>query len=151
MRKIKTLAYCILKVIWKIAKPNTLGTRVLLIKENTILLVKHSYQSQWYLPGGGLKKGETYEDGLRRELKEELNAQLSDLQLFGIYNNNYEGKNDSIVIFLCSNFSFDPKSNAEIANYNFFKLTELPKDISPGTKKRIEEYMEKQYPCFGKW
>lgn len=141
MRKIKSLAYWLLKVVWLIIKPNTLGARALLIKDNSILLVKHSYQSQWYLPGGGVKKGETYEEGLRRELEEELSAQLYALQFFGIYNNTYEGKNDSIVIFLCDSYTCDPKMNAEIANFNLFKLNELPKNIAPGTKRRIIEYM----------
>ena len=44
---------------WKIFKPTTVGVRILLIKEGKIILVKHTYQDCWYIPGGGVKKRET--------------------------------------------------------------------------------------------
>jgi ADP-ribose pyrophosphatase YjhB (NUDIX family) len=56
---------------------------MLLIQYETILLVKHTYQESWDLPGGAVKKGETLEGGLRREGSEEIGAQLGSLALLG--------------------------------------------------------------------
>ena len=54
-----------------------------LIKDNdgNILVVKEN-QDTWSLPGGGLDHGETAEEGMARELKEELGIQ--DLKIHGV-------------------------------------------------------------------
>jgi hypothetical protein len=43
---------------WRLTKPITVGGRLIMAQGDEILLVKHSYQPQWYLPGGGIKKDE---------------------------------------------------------------------------------------------
>ncbi|MBD3922165.1 NUDIX domain-containing protein [Paenibacillus sp. PR3] len=40
----------------------------------------------WELPGGTLERGEHYLDGLRREMMEELGAELVSFQRFGCFN-----------------------------------------------------------------
>ncbi|MBO9701852.1 MAG: NUDIX domain-containing protein [Sporocytophaga sp.] len=148
----KFFTYKVASFIWKIVKPKSFGARAMLINGDEILLVKHTYQTKWYLPGGGLKTEETYEEAIRRELKEELNAEVYKLELFGVYNNMYEGKNDSITIFLCKDFELSHKKpNSEISDFKFFTLNDLPHDISPGTMKRINEYKNNAYPAFGRW
>ncbi|MFC0651817.1 NUDIX domain-containing protein [Lederbergia wuyishanensis] len=71
----KTL-YKIYKLKWYISRPITLGVRILLIQDEKVLLVKHTYQNHWYLPGGGVEKSETLERAIRRECKEEIGADL---------------------------------------------------------------------------
>lgn len=151
MNNIKYLKYRTAMFLWHILKPKTFGARALLIKGDNILLVKHTYQPLWFLPGGGLKYGETYDEALRRELREELNANIYKLELFGIYNSTFEGKNDSIAIFLCEKFDIGISNCDEITEMKFFKLNDLPGDISPGSYKRIKEYIGNKYPNFGKW
>lgn len=52
---------------------STLGARAIIINHNNqVLLVKHTYQPHWYIPGGGVKKGESIKAAIIRELKEEL-------------------------------------------------------------------------------
>jgi ADP-ribose pyrophosphatase YjhB (NUDIX family) len=121
---------------WRIFKPITLGVRIIISKENKVLLVKHTYSKYWYLPGGGVKKNETYEQAICREIEEELGYKINKLKLFGVYNNNYEGKIDSIVVFRCIDGEFVKEiSSQEIEDYAFFDLCNLPKETSNGTKK----------------
>ncbi|QES89046.1 NUDIX hydrolase [Rhizosphaericola mali] len=55
------------------------------VKEGKLLLAFSKNKNAWYLPGGKLDEGETPEDGLIREIKEELNFDLdkSQLRYFG--------------------------------------------------------------------
>ena len=51
---------------------------VILVKSNTVLLVKHHKYGKeyWLFPGGGLEYGETIESCAKRELKEETNLEI---------------------------------------------------------------------------
>ena len=84
MRSIIGLIYWINRLRWRVTKPVTVGVRLILTRDQAVLLVKHTYQRHWYLPGGGVKRGETLQEAARREAAEEIGAALGDLQLFGV-------------------------------------------------------------------
>lgn len=44
-------------------------------EKGEVLVVKETGRDWWDLPGGGLDHGETFEEGLARELKEEVNLE----------------------------------------------------------------------------
>jgi ADP-ribose pyrophosphatase YjhB (NUDIX family) len=135
------------KTYWKIFKPSTFGVRLLYIHNDKILLVKHSYSNQWYLPGGQVKVNESIEDALKREITEELGVAIPDkLPIFGIYFNAQEGKRDHIILFLleeqgAGGDTIFPRS-IEIRGVKDFPLDNLPDDASPGTKRRVKEFLE---------
>lgn len=52
-------------------------------KEGKVLVIKEN-QDSWSLPGGGLDHGEEPEDGVRRELKEEL--AIEKINILGVKN-----------------------------------------------------------------
>ncbi|RLD06404.1 MAG: ADP-ribose pyrophosphatase [Chloroflexota bacterium] len=133
-------AYHIRKLTWRVTKPLTVGVRLLLVREQSVLLVKHTYQEKWFLPGGGIKKGETAKEAGRREAQEEVGAELSELTLFGVYANFYQHKSDHIVVLFCDDFTLTGKTDWEIERFNFFPLDDLPPDVSPGCLHRILEY-----------
>ena len=147
--KILSLGHKILRVWWHIFKPITLGVRAIVVDEKGwVLLVKHTYEDYWYIPGGGVKKGETFEQAIRRELLEETGYEINIIELFGVYNNTYEGKLDNIVVFVCRNGNFIefPRS-LEIEKYEFFNvdvdnIDNLPENTSRGTRKRIKEFCD---------
>src|SRR5712691_7693437 len=78
-----------LHLYWRFARAMTLGVRALVIDgQGRIFLVKHSYISGWYLPGGGVETGETLRQALARELMEEGNIELTGPpELHGIFFN----------------------------------------------------------------
>ena len=39
--------------------PKPLGVRVMLIRNEEVLLVRQTYMPGWFMPGGGVKRGET--------------------------------------------------------------------------------------------
>lgn len=117
-----------------------------------MLLVKHTYQRHWYLPGGGVRKGETIEQAVRREAAEEFGAKLGHLRLFGVYTNFYEHKNDHVVVFSCSDFTLTGETDSEVESFDFFAFDDLPIHTSPGSLRRIGEYVsQKGFPEIGIW
>lgn len=120
----------------------TIGPRAIILNtENQILLVKHTYQPHWYLPGGGIKKGESATAALLRELKEEVGLiALEEPKLFGIYFNQHLGISDYPIIYIVKNYSITPVQSEEIEEKGWFYYHNLPQMISPGTKRRLDEY-----------
>ena len=127
---------------WRLTRPVTLGVRLIAVRDGTVLLVRHTYQSQWYLPGGGVKRGETLEQAVRREAAEEVAATLGDVRLLGVYTNFYEFKSDHVIVFVCDDVVVQGKYSHEIEQYGFFTFDDLPPDTSPGSRRRIAEFCD---------
>ncbi len=142
---------------WFLTRPLTLGVRVLLVRDGRVVLVRHTYRDQWYLPGGGVKKGETLAEAARREAREEVGATLGALELWGAYSTFDEMKSDHVILFLCRDWTI-PAGRAgqqdaqhEIERVELFPLDDLPAELSPGTARRLEEYRRGAPPYIARW
>lgn len=146
-----TIAYEIIQLYRRIFQPITLGVRVILIKNDSLLFVKHTYMypDRWYFPGGGLKPGESPEQAARREAKEEVGADLGELRLVGIYTNQEARNSDNIIVFCCSNFSLSDeinnnRENLEISTSQNFPIQTLPSPLASGHQRWINDYLKQK-------
>jgi len=148
--------YPIARIYWNIFQPVTFGVRVILINQNQVLLVRHTYLpgDKWMLPGGGVSRGESYDQAIKREIKEELDISLKKVNWLGIFTSNLEGKRDNIILFSCLD-QIDPDKiiidPAEIKETKFFPLDQLPDDIALSHRQRILDYVKNKYPYSGQW
>lgn len=127
---------------WRLARPSTRGSRVLILDGERVLLVRHSYGRHWYLPGGGVRRRETFEDAARREVFEEIGVNVHDLRLFNRYLSRQEGKRDHIEVFTATMYEGVPRVRSrEIAEVRLHPMSDLPDDVSPATRRRIIEYL----------
>jgi ADP-ribose pyrophosphatase YjhB (NUDIX family) len=135
---------------WRFARGMTLGVRaVVLDGEGRVFLVKHSYISGWYLPGGGVETGETLGDALRRELAEEGRIELTgEPALHGVFLNGHVSRRDHVAVYLVRHFRQDrlPEANREIVACGFFETSALPAETTEGTRLRIAEVLEGKEP-----
>ena len=132
-------------------RPVSVGVRVLMTKEDSVWLVRQTYMPGWFMPGGGVKRGETLEQAARREAWEETGAELGPLTLLGVYSNFSEWKTDHNIVFVCREFAFKGSPDAEIAELRAFPLNDLPEDLWPGHRKRLGEYQSGNTTQFGEW
>ncbi len=83
---------------------NTRRTRLLLVHEDKLLIVKGWLgDGSWMLPGGGLHKHEAPNDGVLREVREEVGISLdaSHLSLAGKFVCDEKGFNFKYYLFVC--------------------------------------------------
>ena len=151
MKWLPQLVHAANRLRWRLMRPVTLGVRVLLVKDGTVLLVRHTYQELWFLPGGGVKRGETLEQAARREAAEEVGASLGSLALLGVYTNFFEHKSDHVVVFVCTDFTLAGRRNREIEAQCFYGFDGLPADLAAGHRRRINEYVSGKWPSVGMW
>lgn len=128
------------KLYCTIFQPLTLGAVAAVIdEEGRVLLARHSYRRGLHLVGGGVKRGESVEEAICRELKEEISIECvpSDLELVGVFYNRLEGKHDHAALFRVKSFRGTPTpDNVEIIEASFYK--ELPADTADTTRKLLE-------------
>lgn len=128
----------------------TLGVRAMLVKDGRVLLVRHSYVPGWYLPGGGVERGETALDALAREIREEAGAILdAPPVLVGLYRNGKVDPRDHVALYLCRDWSQPHPPNLpnhEIVACEAFALERLPADATAATRARIAELLEGRAP-----
>lgn len=134
----KTLQY-----YWRTTRALTIGAQgCVMTGDGKILLIRHTYRPGWHFPGGGVEKNETIRFALERELYEEARVKLTGPpQLYGIYANFQFFPGDHIAVFVVREWqqTQEPKPNREIAEHRFFAPNELPADIHPPTRARIDE------------
>jgi ADP-ribose pyrophosphatase YjhB (NUDIX family) len=129
---------------WRLRAPIVVGVKGIILCNGKVLLVRHNYHDRrsWYLPGGGVKRKETLTDALRREVKEELHADIQIERLHGIYYNFSHGASHHVIVFIASlKEETILKPGWEISEFGWFDLRALPESISPASRRRIEEYL----------
>ena len=137
---------------WRLFHPLTLGARVILLRGDEVLLIRHTYRQGWFFPGGGVEKGETLEAAARREAGEEARVTVSEVTLLGVYASVDSTKSDYVAVFVSRDFELEPFAPGnEIAAREWFPVDALPAGMSPGSARRVREAVEGGPPQAGAW
>lgn len=109
---------------------------IIINEKNQILLSEKNlkpYIGQWDIIGGFLKDGEHPEDGIRREVKEEIGVDIEIIKLFGVYMGQYYlgkniYKNTLNFYYICRIKNGNPKIIEEISKLKWFYRKNIPYD-----------------------
>lgn len=129
---------------WRFTRGQTLGVRAVVRDvDGQVLLVRHTYAPGWLFPGGGVDRGETLEDAVKRELIEEVGIFAEGRpRLFGIYANFEHFPGDHIALFVIDRWTRKTVRTLEIAEDSFFPTDGLPDLATGGTRRRLSELLE---------
>lgn len=86
-------------------KPTLEVVGAVIVKDNLILCAKRGYgalKDKWEFPGGKIEKGETPEEALKREIKEEMSIDIEVHQYISSTLVSYEDKNIHLSLYLCT-------------------------------------------------
>ncbi len=95
------------------------------------------------IPGGFVDVGETVENAVVREMKEETNLDVDIVRLLGVYS---DPKRDPrfhavSVVFVCKAYG-EPKAQSDAKEAKIYKLEEIPLDkLVFDHKKIIKDYL----------
>jgi 8-oxo-dGTP pyrophosphatase MutT (NUDIX family) len=128
----------------RLRRPMTLGVRAAVENaDGHVFLVRHTYVKGWYMPGGGIERGEPAIEALRRELVEEGGIRLNGAPLLvGVYSNHHVFRNDHVLLYRVPNGTWDATratSIGEIAETAWVDPLSPPVGATPGTRQRLAE------------
>lgn len=158
INKIFNLLQYLRRIFYKITQLETKGVRVLIYKDEKILLVKHRYYDVWVMPGGKMNKGESPEQAARKELAEEVGIIPENFEYqLGVYKNTTGGKNDTVYTYVLTHFKNikDFKRTfinwIEVKEMKWFYILDLPEKTTRATMDRITEFKQGLKNQKGDW
>ncbi len=131
------------------------GIGVMILKDNKVLLGHRLSKRKdtggiqegdcWSLPGGKQEMFETMFEGAKREIKEETNLDIDDLELFGASDDIATDRHFVTlqVIAKSSSEELTAMEPEKEDKWEWFSLDALPENIYTPSKKFIDDYINK--------
>jgi 8-oxo-dGTP diphosphatase len=106
-------------------------------RDGAYLLARRRDIGWWNLPGGGLEPGETVEQGVAREVREEVGVEIRIVRLVGVYSK--PQKREVVLTFLCAlaDNQATPTISDEVSDVGWFSSDALPNDTLPKHRQRV--------------
>ncbi len=133
------------------------GAAGAIVQEGKILLVRHNRLQKWQIPGGLQEIGESIQQTVQREIREELGLELIAGPLIAIYSHPQwtiefpdQSKVQQLTFFFRMNgeLSQIQIQKSEIADWRFFAPEEIPEDTFDCCKQKVRDWMQFQGQVF---
>ncbi|TCL56971.1 mutator protein MutT [Kineothrix alysoides] len=126
------------------------GVHAIIQASGTILVLKRSkdnlYQPElWDFPGGGIESGETIEEALLREVREETQLEIEVRRVLSVYSNNDQlpFRQTTQIVFMAKTNNLDVVLNSkEHSDYNWMHPSQLQNyTLMPYMQEAIDVYL----------
>ncbi|WP_227938574.1 NUDIX hydrolase [Alkalihalobacillus deserti] len=124
---------------------------VIIRKQQQVLLSYRIDTNNWGIPGGYMELGETLEETAKREIQEELNLSINQMNLFHVFSGkdfyhqypNGDKVYSIIAIYLVDSTIGEIKvDDKEISRFNYFDLNNLPVEMTKTTRQILKIYRD---------
>ena len=110
----------------------------LIFDEDQRVLLAHRRDIDWWnLPGGGMEQGETVEEAVRREVREETGLEVEVKYLVGVYSK--PQKQEVVLTFCCRVTGGSLTVTEESRECRYFAPDDLPLNTLPKHRQRVED------------
>jgi 8-oxo-dGTP diphosphatase len=101
----------------------TFAVKGLIVKQNKFLIVKRSHPDKaiWELPGGHLEFGETAEETIIREIKEETGLVVNSVKLLDTWNHHMPSWQITGLIYQCTTPNYEISLSDEHCEYKWIE------------------------------
>jgi len=123
----------------------TVGAVILNSEAKVLICKSNKWNHKYVIPGGHIEAGESMEEALVREVKEETGLDVFEIELLGInesiYSKSFQNKKHFIFVdFICRSNSNDVTLNEEAQSYEWINLTEIENyNLEKFTAKLLKE------------
>ncbi len=128
------------------------GVGAIIIRDEEVLLARRGREpgyGKWSIPGGGVKLGETLEEAVIREVREEVNLAIKVEDMVEILERIFRDPDGRVqyhyvlVDFLCERLSGEARPSSDALEVQWVPIWEIPYHPLPGkTKKVIQKAFE---------
>lgn len=121
--------------------------------KGNILLQKRTDDGKWGYHGGAVEIDESVEEALVREVREELNIEIDEVELFGVYSGasyhhvypNGDETSCIDIVYTCHKYHGEIKlQEEEVVKIEWFNKDTLPDNLSDNHKEAIYDYLSGQ-------
>jgi 8-oxo-dGTP diphosphatase len=100
---------------------------IILVDGKVLLIHRRNPPQGWALPGGFVEYGETVEDAVRREMKEETGLDLDDLRQFRVYSDPTRDPRGHVVsVVFTARGAGKPEAGDDADRYRLVDLHAVP-------------------------
>jgi 8-oxo-dGTP diphosphatase len=117
-----------------------IGVYALIFDDEGRILLGHRRDIDWWnLPGGGMEAGETVDEAVCREVREETGLEVKVERLVGVYSK--PQKQEVVLTFLCRATGGTLQPTEETHENRYFLPGDLPGNTLPKHRQRVEDAM----------
>lgn len=136
--------------LWRLQR-NAPSASAVIVRDGSVLLTRRArepWQGYWETPGGYVEWGEHPEDAIRRELHEELGAEVQTAALLGVYVEAWQPREwHQTTLYEVSLATPDASlsiNSCEVSEWGWFSPEALPPRMASTHAQRISDWLTKR-------
>jgi colanic acid biosynthesis protein WcaH len=116
------------------------SVEALIVIDGALLFLRRNNEpakGEWWFPGGRMRKDESLEEALRREIKEETGLEITAYRFINVYSRVFPERHDITITYLCRCKKGNIRLNDEHSEYGFFK--KRPAELNAFLVKTVKD------------